>query len=114
MNLKKFNLDYYFPMLFNKTIKNLVFIIGAISLSSCNSALYNPNSENTMADVNLEDLIKGRNIYIDKCAGCHNLILPKKYNNVQWIANLNKMQPKAKISNNEKKLIFDYLTGFKK
>lgn len=76
-------------------------------LFSCASELYQPI--NSSKKTSLEDLKKGRATYVNKCSTCHQLKLPNKYNDKQWEVNLNKMQPRAKITDDEKLLIYQYL-----
>ncbi len=76
-------------------------------LFSCATELYQPLTGTKKVPV--EDLKKGRTLYVNKCAACHHLRLPNKYNEKEWVINLNEMQKKAKISDNEKQLIYDYL-----
>ena len=59
----------------------------------------------------LPDLEKGRKLYVGHCANCHNLHKPSQYNPAQWTAKLELMQPKAKISNQDKQLIYNYLVS---
>ena len=59
-------------------------------------------------------LKKGRELYVANCSSCHQLFAPNKYNEKEWLLNLDEMQPKAKISNEQKKLIFDYLVNVPK
>ena len=54
--------------------------------------------------------MQGRKLYVNHCGGCHNLYLPKEYNADQWKKNIDEMQEKAKISDKEKQLIYQYLT----
>ncbi|MBK9985124.1 MAG: hypothetical protein IPP15_22665 [Saprospiraceae bacterium] len=58
-----------------------------------------------------ERLLAGRKLYVDHCSGCHNLHFPKEYTEDQWKSNLDEMQVKAKITDDQKQLILDYLTA---
>lgn len=78
-------------------------------LFSCATELYLPTK--AIEKIPLEDLKKGRILYVNNCGSCHKLELPNKYTDTQWKANLNEMQPKAAITNAEKQLIFDYLVN---
>jgi cytochrome c5 len=61
-----------------------------------------------------ETLGKGRDLYANSCSNCHELFLPKKYTASEWNKNLNWMQERAKISDAEKQLIYDYLVSASK
>ena len=111
MSLKKFSSDYYSLMQSKNKIINGIFIIATIvSIAACDSALYIPKKENVAANSNIENLQKGRQIYISKCASCHTLRIPEKHTKAEWPALIEKMQPKAKITDEEKQLILGYLT----
>ena len=88
-------------------MKKYLYFIPILFLISCASELYQPI--NGTEKTSLEDLKKGRTIYVNKCSTCHQLRLPNKFNSNEWEVNLNKMQPKAKITENEKQLIYQYL-----
>ena len=61
-----------------------------------------------------QQLLQGRKLYIKFCSGCHNLHLPNEYNAEKWKMNLDEMQTKAKITDEEKQLIYLYLTSHSK
>ncbi len=88
--------------------KIIVSILFCGLLYGCSRTLYTPVS----ADVALQQqLLTGRKLYVDHCSSCHNLHLPKEYDSAGWKKELNEMQPKAKITDEEKHLIFQYLTS---
>jgi cytochrome c5 len=92
-------------------IKNTALPVLSISmLIACTSALYLPSKENVASNANIEELQKGRALYVNKCSSCHSLYLPEKYNKAEWSKQVNKMAPKAKITDQEKELIQAYLT----
>ena len=80
-----------------------------VLFASCSPELYQPI--HSVNEVSLEDLKEGRNLYVYNCASCHRLYSPNKFNTNEWKININKMQPKAKITDVEKQLIFDYLVN---
>ena len=81
-----------------------------IILFSCAPALYQPNIGHAeRSGIPLEDLRKGRQLYVDYCGSCHQLFLPQHYPPAIWKINLDSMKGKARISDEEKELIFDYL-----
>jgi len=88
-------------------MKKISLIGILLCLCSCVSQLYIP-IENS-GTITLENLTLGRKIYVTKCSNCHQLYSPNKYNSVEWQKNLNWMQRKAKITDDQKNLIFDYL-----
>lgn len=89
-----------------------ILLVGLTSCGSIASKLYVPTEANALkADVPVQDLINGKVLYMNKCNQCHGLKKPSKYTADQWMVNLNKMQERAKISDTEKGLIYNYLTS---
>jgi len=87
-------------------------IIGILSLAciihGCSPTLFIPASTDAMMQ---QQLLSGRKLYVEHCGGCHNLHFPKEYDATGWKKHLEEMQPKAKITDEEKQLIFQYLTS---
>ncbi len=88
----------------------LITLIFASMIYGCKPTLYIPESSN--ADQQ-EHLLKGRKLYVNHCSSCHNLHFPGEYDTEGWEIQLEKMEYRARISDQEKQLIYDYLT-FKK
>lgn len=89
-----------------------VFLVSPLILlffASCSTALYQPISDS--AGVSLTDLKKGREIYVNNCASCHQLYMPNKFSDQAWMDNLNEMQERAKITDDQKLLIYQYITS---
>ena len=76
---------------------------------SCSPQLYIPIE--ATPSTSLEELKTGREIYVKKCSSCHQLHLPYEYTEKVWSLNLNEMQARAKISDAEKQLIYQYITS---
>jgi mono/diheme cytochrome c family protein len=90
--------------------RKTAFLFFAAGLISCATALYMPTQNDAIAQkIPLEKLQQGRTLYINKCAGCHNLYLPAAYTNMDWTPILDRMQKPAKITDSEKELIAAYL-----
>jgi hypothetical protein len=82
-------------------LKSIVlFVIG------CSPMLYVPKCDDTAQQTKL---MEGRTLYVKHCNGCHNLYLPNHFTESMWKKNLEEMQPKAKITDEEKKLILNFL-----
>ena len=98
---------WFFHMRSKLTIAISVF---CITLVSCATALYLPtNNDAIKNNVPLENLIQGRKLFINKCASCHNLYLPSQFTKQQWNPILMKMQKKAKLTDNQIKMISAYI-----
>jgi mono/diheme cytochrome c family protein len=90
-------------------MKKLFFLSSFLLLASCSSQLYVPIE--ATSSVSVEDLKIGREIYVKKCSSCHQLHLPNQYTEKVWSLNLNEMQARAKITDQEKQLIYQYLVN---
>lgn len=53
----------------------------------------------------------GKLIYESKCGQCHKLFEPDKYNAQQWSKWVDKMAPKAKLTEVEKGQVYQYLSA---
>ncbi len=91
-----------------KKLYGLVVLI--VVLFACKSVLYIPTSENTATGADIAKLQHGRELYINKCGSCHTLFAPEKYNKTDWEKWVNRMAPKAKLTEEEKTVIQAYLT----
>ena len=83
----------------------ILFVFACIAFS-CKPTLYMPSSTDA---VQQQQLLTGRNLYIHHCSSCHNLHFPKEFASDEWKTNINKMQKRAKITDDEKELILNYL-----
>lgn len=93
-----------------KGTKILITLLFTSIVYGCRPTLYLPQSSN--ADQQ-QQLLKGRKLYVTHCSGCHNLHFPREYDSRGWGIQLEKMEYRARISDQERQLIYDYLT-FKK
>ena len=55
------------------------------------------------------DYPKGRNLYISKCGGCHQLFDPNSYTKSEWNKIMVAMQQKSKINDQQKNDIYDWI-----
>jgi len=92
-------------------MKKIIFACSVLMLLlySCSPQLYIPKE--SASTVSLEDLKKGREIYVKKCASCHQLHLPAQFDEKVWSINLDEMQSKANITDEEKQLIYQYIVN---
>lgn len=108
--MKKFNFDCYFHLLYNKVLIFKLLIGLIIIVAACGTALYMPARNPGTSETSYIELLNGREIYINKCGGCHSLIIPERYNANDWNIWVDKMGPKARMSDEEKHLVLKYLT----
>ncbi|UOE41247.1 c-type cytochrome [Chryseobacterium suipulveris] len=55
------------------------------------------------------DFAKGQTIFENSCNKCHALPDPKKHDDKGWIRTLSRMAPKAKLTDDQHQLVYDYL-----
>lgn len=52
---------------------------------------------------------QGYKLYVNKCGSCHYLYRPHKFSDTKWKAEMPEMAEKAKINEEETKLVLNYL-----
>ncbi len=82
----------------------VILVLGCI-VYGCKPTLYMPASN----DASQQQLLAGRKLYLDHCSSCHNLYFPNQFTAGQWQNNINEMQLRAKITDEEKGKILKYL-----
>ncbi|MGC4128164.1 MAG: cytochrome C [Bergeyella sp.] len=61
-----------------------------------------------------EMLAQGKTIYENSCGKCHDLYDPTKFTSVEWVGIMNAMAPKAKLTDEQHQLVYDYVVSVKK
>ena len=89
--------------------KQITIVIISSLFISCASQLYIPTE--SINSVSVENLKEGRELYVKNCSSCHQLYMPNQYDAVTWKHNLDEMQARAKITDDQKKLVYDYLVN---
>lgn len=82
----------YYPMIFT------------FGLMACGGS----NSRNS---AEITGFPEGRNLYVSKCTACHKAYEPQLHTIYEWQKILDDMGPKAKLSNDEKTIILNYLSA---
>lgn len=89
-----------------------ILLVGSLLIYRCSAALQVPTAvEAQKTGTSLITLTHGREMYIAHCGSCHNLYLPDKFTTTEWSKEVNLMQKKAKINDDQKELILKYLTS---
>ncbi|MDP4269123.1 MAG: hypothetical protein Q8909_03235 [Bacteroidota bacterium] len=81
-----------------------------VLIASVSAGLYKPAKKDVTPRASLAELKQGRGLYVNKCASCHNLYEPERYDTTRWKRIMDKMAPKARINIQEKALILKYVT----
>ncbi len=54
---------------------------------------------------------KGEELYNNKCSGCHRLHSRTEFSSEKWKSEVEEMSKKAKLNEDEKRMIIEYLTN---
>lgn len=98
-------------------MKRIIIATIIFALYGCASQLYKPETINVQKaqqvkpGITLGEMKASRNLYVTTCSSCHNLHLPGEFSSTEWLKILDKMQPKAKITDRQKELLYVYLTS---
>lgn len=89
--------------------------LAAATITACAAALDHPTAQDVewassrWPDTSLQDLRHGRSLYVEKCAGCHNLPLPGAYSPDEWEGYVAYMTADAKLTPDEQLAITRFL-----
>lgn len=87
-------------------------ILAATCIVSC-TPKFTPAIEGSKTKTT-EELAQGKTIYENSCGKCHDLPEPTKYDAQKWVEIMNWMAPKAKLTEEQHKLVYDYVISVKK
>lgn len=93
----------------------LTLAVGAAA--GCAAALDHPVEQDVewasarWPQTTMEDLRRGRALYVEKCAGCHNLPLPAAYSPQEWEDYVAYMSADAKLNPDEQQSILRFLAA---
>ena len=89
-------------------------------LSGCTSALLLPtirdveNAHTINNKITLEELLEAHELYKIKCGGCHYLYRPYRFTVDKWKTVMPEMKTEAKLSDEEYRLLFNYVMTMQK
>ncbi len=66
------------------------------------------------APASMEELTSGRELYVAKCSGCHQLYVPSEFSATKWRESVAEMGERAKITLPDQERIRAYLETFAK
>lgn len=96
-------------------MRTTLVIILLLILAACTTTkMYVPAStnENKRSASTLAELTQGRELYINSCKKCHGLNAPESRTPEQWTKVLESMAPKAKLTSEQKDLVYKYLVNY--
>ncbi len=108
--MKRYSSAFFSPMFSSRFIASSVTVLLIVLVFACGTALYMPTVNQETSNASLKDLKDGRAAYINKCGGCHTLIVPEKYTEKDWSLWVDRMEAKASITPAEKEAIVKYLS----
>jgi cytochrome c5 len=88
----------------------------AVSVA-CAAALRHPSTQDVSAvadqwpGTTLQDLQRGRSLYVRRCSGCHTLVLPGAHSTAEWPAYVDAMAEKARLQSEERDDIARFLVA---
>ncbi|AEW87279.1 cytochrome C [Flavobacterium columnare] len=88
-------------------------VLGGVLFSCSKKAIYPISSVESKKDVVKElptEIAEGKMMYENNCAKCHKLFPASKHDKTGWVKTVNRMAPKAKITEEQKNLVYNYLT----
>ena len=89
--------------------KRLYSLAAGLVLASA-ASLFAANQTDSVTLKTANDSIgSGKQLYSTSCIRCHKLNEPSKYTSQQWPVIVDKMQKKAKITDEQKAIILKYL-----
>ena len=91
-------------------IKLLAIVSVFALVSACSPKVIQPEAPKTTEAPLTPELAEGKMLYENNCAKCHKLYDAKSFSKEQWTPIVLRMQKKAKISDEEREKIYDYLT----
>ena len=89
--------------------KRFLTIATGILLSSAGTIFASTQNDTIAHKMSADSVKTGKALYENNCVRCHKLKDPAKYTMAQWPRLVDKMQKRAKITDEQKALILSYL-----
>lgn len=94
--------------------KVIVIVAVGLALFSCSkkvaAPVVTPEVKVTETPALPVAIAEGKKIYENSCGRCHKLFPAAKHDKAGWSSTIERMAPKAKITEEQKKLVYDYIT----
>ncbi|MET3047327.1 c-type cytochrome [Flavobacterium covae] len=88
-------------------------VLGSVLFSCSKKAIAPTTSVESKTEVVKElpaEIAEGKSLYENNCAKCHKLFPASKHDKAGWAKTVDRMTPKAKITDEQKNLVYNYLT----
>lgn len=96
-----------------KLTRQLIILpVVLVFFNSC--APVKPAVETNKEVITVNDLSKGQSIFENSCGKCHDLPNPADHSAQDWVGIMNRMAPKAKLTEEQHQLVYDYIVTAKK
>ena len=88
----------------------LIILTSCSKLGNGQGKLYTPTAADVTANATLDELKQGRALYVANCGECHYLYSPDDFPASSWGSILSRMGPYTPMSQDEIKLVKEYVT----
>ncbi len=92
-----------------------MLVVASAAMAGCTSTIPVPSTsdgqwaQTRWPDANVASLTRGRELYVNKCAGCHSLYVPSTIPASHWPSMIEEMRERANLQPTERDLILHYL-----
>jgi hypothetical protein len=100
-----------------RRITGAILATGLCATAACAAALRHATPEDALRlapawpGTTVEDLERGRSLYVRRCSGCHNLILPRAFPPGKWPGHVEDMAQKARLGPGERDDVVRFLVA---
>lgn len=95
-------------------ISILTIILSIFAFISCTPTMKPVENAKPMENpIPNSKLAEGKNIFTTSCKKCHDLPNPTEHSTEQWVGIMNAMAPKAKLTDVQHQLVYDYIVSVK-
>ncbi len=96
-------------------IKLRYLVVMILLFGACKTQFFVPDEITAQKmGISLKELNTGRELYISRCRGCHNLHRPDQFSFGQWTEIMKSMSEEAELTESEKNNILLFLKAYAK
>jgi mono/diheme cytochrome c family protein len=95
----------------------VALVVGALAAAGCAAALRQATPEDAVRlaprwpETAVADLQRGRSLYVRRCSGCHNLVLPRAFPAERWPGLVDGMAARARLGPGEREDVARFLVA---